>query len=179
MSFFRSIFRGNSQRNAEQAQSTGGMNDSEHGRRDEAVAAEAAAFLRDHGLGTGLGLGNGAGGGGGAGGADPLATAAETATVGDGADGAEGSAHSAIRDLMNFLSPTLNTGAGGGIASLERALASVGGTMVNGLGTGRLRNRRRLHQPTTSEAREELQIKGLVLAPHQVMTRSGIDHVLQ
>ena len=97
----------------------------------------------------------------------PTAAAAAMATV----DGMDGPASFAIRNLLNFLPPGfVGQNPSGGIASLEQALAWPMGGMVNGMGPGGAMNRRRLQQPSADEAREELQVSGLMLAPHQVLS---------
>lgn len=114
----------------------------------------------------------GGGGGGGAGGAavDMPLPSQPPMDAGDGAG-------FAIRDLLNFLQPAfLGSDPARTIASLEQALTwegvgmmSPGGPGVGPAGgLGGPIGRPRLRQPTAEQARHELQINGLMLAPHQV-----------
>lgn len=101
----------------------------------------------------------------------------------DGAAGTDGLANFAVRDLINFLNPAFAApNAVESMVSFERALAwSVGGPLagsVGGGGNGRVRGRRRLQLPSADEAREELQLNGLMLAPHQVKHWAGVLRVV-
>ncbi|CAM9788103.1 unnamed protein product, partial [Ectocarpus sp. 13 AM-2016] len=82
-----------------------------------------------------------------------------------------------IRDLLNFLQPAfVGPDPAGTIASLEQALTWGGMGMMGpggpgvgpGVALGGPMGRPRLRQPTAEQARQELQINGLMLAPHQV-----------
>eukprot|EP00903_Cladosiphon_okamuranus_P008770 g8401.t1 len=84
--------------------------------------------------------------------------------------GSDGQPSFAIRDLLSFLQPALDPA--GSIASLEQAMNWPGGIGMIGTGPVGLVGggvmRRRLQRPTAEQARQELQVNGLLLAPHQV-----------
>lgn len=145
---------------AANARSAGG----EEGARAAALAAGAAAVQLQaaHFHATGNG----------AGGASPYAAErGPRLPSGEPVDGVEGMAGFAIRDFLNLLQPAfVGPDPAGSIASLEQALTwPMGSAMMPGLGGGAgMVSRRRLQNPSASEAREELQFHGLLLAPHQV-----------
>ena len=180
MSFFRSIFRRSSQRaDASDADSSvaagAGAPAGEGGARTAAEVAGTAAerfqaVQQMAGVdGGGGGIGGVSGRGGGVGGAHSPAAAAAAAAAMATVDGVDGLASFAIRDFLNFLQPAFGgQDPSGSIASLEQALTWPMGTRVNGIGPGGAINRRRLQQPSADEARGELQVNGIMLAPHQV-----------
>ena len=194
VNFFRSIFRRSSQRaDASDADSSSAAAAAAAGEGGAIAAAEAAGTAAERfqlvqqmadGGGGGAG-GNGRGGGGGGGGVgvgsahSPAAAAAAAAAMAT-VDGVDGLASFAIRDFLNFLQPAfVGQDPAGSIASLEQALTWPMGGMVNGMGPGGVMNRRRLSQPNAEEAREELQINGLMLAPHQVSRTVGCRWVVR
>lgn len=158
VNFFRSFFRRNN-------------NNSQ--RTDAAAENDSAVGGGTGGPVGGVGLRDGGGG--------------QLAAVGamgvEVSSGAEGLANFAVRDLINFLNPAFAApNAAESMVSFERALAwSVGGPgagSVGGGGNGRVRGRRRLQLPSADEAREELQLNGLMLAPHQVKRWAGVLRVV-